>query len=116
MKKVVIVEDHEDIARLQKRYLEEKGDQVTVITTGFAQVLTPSPMWAQADAAVVDYHLATGPTSGGDVLVWLASNYPAIRRVASTAAGGMLSDLEDVAHVVLYKPYAAPTLYQAIHG
>jgi CheY-like chemotaxis protein len=116
MRNVVIVEDHEDIARLQERYLEDRGDRVTLITSGFTQCLTPSDMWAEADVAVVDYHLASSETSGGEVLQWLASNYPAIRRVASTAAGGVLSHLEEVAHVTLYKPYAASTLYEAIHG
>jgi DNA-binding NtrC family response regulator len=115
---VIIIEDNEEIARLQCRFLQAKGDNCLPVTARFADMLVVGLLWGDADAVVVDLNLGEDDNGAGltglDVLQWVAEHYPEVRRILSTAAT-ITPEMRDCVHTVLRKPYTINDLHSAIH-
>lgn len=108
---VVIVEDDFTLARLEAFVLEERHE-VTLVTTNFRALLTPEP-WADIDVAVIDLMLPDLP--GEDIVTYLASQHPKIRRVVCTARPIYeLGELINLADQVLLKPFSIESFQRAV--
>lgn len=88
---------------LVRHVLEPVGVDLVVTDHDFAGLLTREP-WRDIDVAIVDIHLGEPNITGIDVLVWLKTNRPDIRRVVfSAVTNGYLTELERLADRVLTK-------------
>lgn len=117
--RVVVVEDHEDLAHLLVEQLTHEGLEVVSYTENFERLLSPRP-WENVDAAVVDYWLRPGAflpddPEGYPILEYLRDSHPHIRRVIYSAIGAE-SVPDGLAHVVLTKPAHVDKLLEAIRG
>lgn len=110
---MLIVEDDTDIARLQHDILEGRAD-VTLLTEDFGRAFH-AETWLGVDVAVIDLMLPD--VDGEDVCRYLMANHAQIRRVICTAKPTYeLPALQELAHVVLQKPFRASDFVVAVLG
>jgi len=107
---VLIVEDSEDQARLFDMLLKRRGVAVTTCTEDFP-ALAESAHWSTIDVVLCDQYLDT--YDGKELLRWLATNQPHIRRVMLTADSTVDVSMT-AAHQVLIKPTPASILLAAL--
>lgn len=99
-KRIVIVEDEEDIAYMEAEILGR--DRVTTITEGFNNLHTFD--WQHYDVAIIDLMLPG--LHGTDILRYLQEEHPTIKRVVVSAAPvSIMRDALTLADVVLSKPF-----------
>lgn len=108
--RVLIVEDHEDVARLLQVLLESEGIEVAGVVLG--SVACDPGCWEGVDAAVIDMHMPE--VGGADVIRWLAEHRPDIRRVVATALSEIPLDVRALADDVIQKPFDMDRLMEAL--
>lgn len=108
---MLIVEDDGDLARLQSAILAGYAT-VTVISDEFERTLLPET-WLGIDVAVIDLMLPG--LEGEDICRYLRDQQPYVRRVICTAKPmNLISDLRDLADVILQKPFGADDFLDAV--
>lgn len=100
--RVRLVEDSPDLAMLIGHLLDHAHIDLVVTQNDFAALLDREPWW-DIDVAVVDILLGEEGIDGRDILRWLKTERPDIRRVAFSAVGNVYVELEELADVVLTK-------------
>jgi DNA-binding response OmpR family regulator len=115
--RVRVVEDHPDIAELLRLELEHAGFDVTVTSTLFAELLDAA-RWVDVDAGVFDLMLGDEHVNGGDLVLFVATHAPTVRRIILTASAEahLTAELRAAAHVVMDKPTGIGKLSEAIRG
>lgn len=113
MSTIVVVEDEPDIARLSRLVLEEAGHTV-IECSNVSELLLDDRWWEHRDAAIVDLMLPNIP--GVDLLAWLVTHAPHVRRIAYSASEHRLADARNLhlAHCYLSKPFLISTLLAAV--
>lgn len=109
----MVVEDEPDIARLVELQLAQHGYRVIIAKPGQMSLLDPD-FWTWVDVAVVDAMMPF--ISGKQVLQFLATNLPDIRRVLCTASIPLARELGEFAHALVTKPFSAQELINAVEG
>jgi len=110
-RRILIVEDDLMLSEMQRDLLTRAGFEATVL--GSLLDAYQRETWTGIDIAIVDLWLPP-PMKGTEVMAFLASNFPAIRRVMVTADDEAPQTARDLAHVVLIKPYTGPVLIGAL--
>lgn len=80
---VLIADDSHEITDLVRMVARDYVDLVVQVWDHFPALLTPAP-WTDIDVAIVDIMLPE--MSGVDVLLYLQSDHPHIKRIAFTAS------------------------------
>lgn len=94
--------------------LEPAGIHLTVTSSGFGR-LCEREAWHDVDVAIIDVLLGDEKIDGRDILRWLKTERPDIRRVVFSAVGNVYPELEEMADVVLTKnAIGSATLLAAI--
>lgn len=106
------MDDDPSIARLVALQLAAEDVQ-TVEWTDHFDAITTRIDWNAVDAVVVDKLL--GMYDGTQLLRWLKSEYPHVRRVMLTADAAVNVETSP-AHMVLVKPHLPEALRTAIYG
>lgn len=100
---VRIVDDNRDIAEMVSALLSIEGIPNAITSEDFDLLLHPD-RWNGVRVALVDLNLGE-PTTGKDILTFLHSDCPHIRRVVLSATADLLDqEVRDLAHAVLVKP------------
>lgn len=110
---ILIVEDDEHIAHIQKLHLSFSGHNVQVVFNDFEKVLSQN--WDHIDVIVCDYMLP-GLLTGEDILRFFKEVYPDIRRVMISAIIFHSEKLKDVVDMFLAKPFCLLDLQVAVAG
>jgi DNA-binding NtrC family response regulator len=110
-RRVLIVEDDTMLSQMQRDLLVMAGFDASVLNNLLDALKRET--WIGIDAAVVDLWLSP-PMHGTEIMTFLASDFPQVRRVLVTADDEAPQAARDLAHVVLIKPYAGPTLIQSL--
>jgi DNA-binding response OmpR family regulator len=108
---VLIVEDNEDICELLVDILGMNGVETRQITSHFEVCFAPET-WDGVDVALVDLMLPVVP--GTEVLAWLQSHFPQIKRIGMTAGLSAAGEVTGLASHLLLKPFSTETLLEAI--
>lgn len=110
---MLIVEDDTDIAQLEVELLRGHAN-VQLVTDQFHRVFRPE-LWQGIDVAVMDLMLPT--LQGEDICRFLIHEFPHIKRVICTAKPTyLIPDLQNIAHVVLQKPFSQHAFVFAVCG
>lgn len=112
-KLVMVVEDEPDISLMLKTQLELNGYRVIVAKPGIMSLLTKD-FWTWIDIAVIDAMMPHVP--GREILAFLSSSLPNIRRVLCTASLQQVEEYGHLAHAVVIKPYSLQELLVAVGG
>lgn len=110
MKRVVIIDDNEDILEIVSLAL--RPDDVTTVTD--PRDVLDEAVWEGIDAAIVDLMMPT--MHGRDVLQWLAEHAPHVRRIALTAAPTLVDEALPYMDVLLIKPASIQAIRRAVDG
>lgn len=110
---VMVVEDEPDIRRMLHDQLTLNGYKVLLGEIGTMSLLDKD-YWTWVDIAVVDAMMPH--VSGKQVLTFLASNLPKIRRVLCTASLPFVQEWGHLADAVVVKPYSLSELLRAVKG
>lgn len=105
-----IVEDQPVIASLLTRGLEGDWD-VLVTTSDFEELFEIEP-WQGVDVALVDLRL--NGVTGVEVLAYVKTMFPSIRRIAMTGALDEAQAVLGVADLTLVKPFRVADLLEAL--
>jgi len=107
---VVIVDDDAGTVMLLQLMLDDC--RTIPVTSRFADLIH-SQMWHGVDVAIVDLKLGQG-ISGEEILSFLGTYHPQIRRVALSAITDRLPSDEPLAHALLAKPFSLEALRAAL--
>lgn len=110
---VMVVEDEPDIATMLETQLTFHGYRVIIANPGHNTLLTRD-FWTWVDVAVIDAMMPLIP--GQEVLMFLASHLPQIRRVLCTASLLSVREYGHLADAIVTKPYTLPELLEAVGG
>lgn len=109
---MVVVDDDEQTGFLLRFILD---DCDVTLFTGNWQRMKRDPIWERADVAIVDLFLGFG-MSGEEILVWLTSYHPNVRRIALSAIPERLPTQEPLAHTTVAKPFEPEAIRAAVTG
>ncbi len=113
--RVLILEDNEDVALLEKMLLERAGHEVVVVSQVDALLFEPA-MWADIDAAVVDLMLAGSNRNGLFVTEWLRDHAPQVRRVIVSAMVNVMAYLPSSLAERISKPFDPEHFVAVVEG
>lgn len=109
--RVAIVEDSPDVAEMLTAMLGLSDVETVTFTDDFASLLSAEP-WQGVDVALVDLMLPG--IDGDEILAYLASHHPTVRRVVLSAVAHQRLGLDQLAHAVVTKPVDTRSLLRAI--
>lgn len=117
---VRVVEDDQLICDLLRMQLEHDGFDVAVTSRDFPILLAPE-LWEGVSCAVVDLQLNDNEINGVEVLAYLTSHHPGVRRVVLSAISvkdipGLIAELGPYADKVLRKPSDFADIIRAVRG
>lgn len=99
--KIILVEDQQDILLYERVILERAGHEV--IAPVLYSWLFDEDLWDGVDVAIIDLGLP-GKTTGREILAWLETHLPRVRRICVTGAEVQVA--QDVhAHAIVHKPF-----------
>lgn len=107
--RIVCIEDQQDVLALERTILLDAGH--TVIAPVVYSWLYEDDFWFGVDIALVDLNLS-GPTTGREILAWLAEHMPNVRRVCITGENVTAEEVQ--AHHIIVKPFTLESLIEAV--
>lgn len=115
-RKILVIDDEEDICEMTKLLLEKSGHEVICTTDSrrAARMLTDESF----DAVITD--MLMPDKDGLEVMADLRRNHPEVRIIASSGGGRVSSDSylhiarKSGAHALLSKPYTLPELLACV--